>query len=124
MAAPAEESSRPRRQPGWRFTVPAVLLLLLKGSAHGYELLYKLPAVLPRWGPPPDPGAFYRTLRTLEENGCLRSSWDNSDSGPSRRVYELTDRGRLELEQSAATVRRDLQQLRRFLKAYEAAGGR
>ncbi|MBJ7601543.1 MAG: helix-turn-helix transcriptional regulator [Candidatus Dormibacteraeota bacterium] len=104
--------------------MPSILLLLTKGPAHGYELLNELPAIFPRSGPPPDAGAFYRTLRALEEEGSLRSSWAHPSSGPSRRVYELTERGRLELERSAAQMAGDLEHLQRFLAAYEAAGAR
>jgi DNA-binding PadR family transcriptional regulator len=104
MSVAQQPTSAGRRQPGWRFSVPAILLLLAKGPAHGYELLNQLPAVFPRSGPPPDAGAFYRTLRALENESVLSSSWTQPRSGPARRVYELTGLGRLELDRAAARI--------------------
>ena len=101
--------------------MPAILLLLTKGPTHGYELLTELPAIFPRSGPTPDAAAFYRTLRGLEGEGSLRSSWTQPSSGPARRVYELTEQGWLELESSAAQLADDREHLQRFLAAYAAA---
>jgi len=40
-----------------------------------------------------EPGALYSTLRRLEENAFVVSSWDVSGTGPARRLYELTEAG-------------------------------
>ena len=61
------------------FLRPCLLLLLREGSAHGYELLESVCA----FGfDHSDPGALYRTLRRLEEDGLVQSGWRDSDSGP------------------------------------------
>jgi DNA-binding PadR family transcriptional regulator len=41
-----------------------------------------------------DPGAIYRTLRTMEENRLVQSEWDTTGTGPAKRIYVLTDDGR------------------------------
>jgi len=118
------ESEDTGRQPGrrrarWRFTTPAVLLLLRDEPAHGYDLLSRLPEVFPRAAEPPDPGTFYRLLRSLEEDGAVVSSWDTGEAGPARRVYRLTDAGREQLEGWSLQVTREIDALQRFLAAYQ-----
>jgi PadR family transcriptional regulator, regulatory protein PadR len=77
----------------YRFVEPMALYLLkVKGQAHGYEIMGALmenaltDSVI-------EPGALYRTLRRLEENGYVVSSWDTGGNGPARRRYELTPSG-------------------------------
>jgi DNA-binding PadR family transcriptional regulator len=114
--------TRPRhgelRSGGWRFTTPAVLLLLTQAPAHGYELLARLGEVFPRSGRLPDPGAFYRLLRGLERDGAVTSSWETAEAGPARRVYAINDEGREQLEGWAVSIERDLEAMRAFLRAY------
>jgi DNA-binding PadR family transcriptional regulator len=58
-------------------------------------------------------------LRSLEEEGVVRSSWDTNGSGPARRVYELTERGTEYLHDWALRLRQVRQNLDRFLTEYE-----
>jgi PadR family transcriptional regulator, regulatory protein PadR len=120
---PADTDDRPagRRQARWRFTTPAVLLLLQAGPAHGYDLLTRLPSVLPRATDPPDPGTFYRLLRGIEADGAITSSWQAPQAGPARKVYTLTDTGREQLDWWALQIERDLEALHRFRTAYRTA---
>ncbi len=98
------------------FVQPRLLLQLAQKPAHGYELLEALGA---SDAPAPDPGTLYRTLRALEEDGLVRSAWETGDSGPARRVYELTEQGVEFLHAWAANIRATRAQLDRFLTAYE-----
>jgi PadR family transcriptional regulator len=75
-----------------RFVEPAVLLLLSEQVSHGYELLERLGELIP--GERIDMGNLYRLLRALEEDGLVRSDWDESLPGPAKRTYELTSDGR------------------------------
>lgn len=69
---------------------PCLLLLLAEGTSHGYELLDQVVGLgLDRV----DPGGLYRCLRSMEQEGLVRSRWQPSSSGPARRTYELTDEG-------------------------------
>lgn len=110
-----------RRQARWRFTTPAVLLLLQAGPAHGYDLLTRLPSVFPRATDPPDPGTFYRLLRSIEADGAIASSWQAPQAGPARKVYALTDTGREQLDWWSLQIERDLEALHRFRAAYRTA---
>ena len=99
------------------FVQPRLLLQLVKKPAHGYELMEVLGAGAD--GSAPDPGTLYRTLRSLEEDGLVRSAWETGDAGPARRVYELTDQGIEYLHAWAASIRGTRAQLDRFLADYE-----
>jgi DNA-binding PadR family transcriptional regulator len=71
---------------------PALLAALAKGDAHGYALVE---AVEDMTGGAvcADTGGVYRTLRRLEEIGCVTSDWVEGDSGPQRRRYSITGDG-------------------------------
>ena len=72
------------------FLVPYVLLAVSLQHAHGYaieEYLRQLGLV------GVELSTLYRTLRQLENNGLLQSSWEPGPAGPARRVYSLTDVG-------------------------------
>jgi len=96
---------------------PRLLLQLACKPAHGYELMEMLDEGAD--GQAPDPGTLYRTLRALEEDGLVRSTWDTEGAGPARRVYELTDQGIEFLHAWAVSIRGTRAQLDRFLAGYE-----
>ena len=98
------------------FAQPRLLLELAKKPSYGYELIERLGQA---GSPAPDPGNFYRMLRSLEQDGLVCSSWDTQKSGPARRVYELTDLGREFLQAWAVTIQHTHQSLDRFLSEYE-----
>ena len=97
------------------FAQPRLLLELAKKPAHGYELIEHLGQ---EGGAPPDAGNFYRMLRSLEEEGLVCSTWDTQNTGPARRVYELTGQGLELLHAWAATIHQTQQSLDRFLSEY------
>lgn len=107
---------RERRQ--FRFTEPGVLLLLRSGPAHGYDLVKRLPDVFPGVRAGPDAGIVYRVLRALEADGAVRSSWEMSDAGPARRVYELTAIGHERLEDWRERLTGELTAIHGFLGEY------
>jgi poly-beta-hydroxybutyrate-responsive repressor len=98
------------------FAQPRLLLELAKKSSHGYELIERLGQ---EGNAAPDPGNFYRMLRSLEEDGLVCSTWDTQNSGPARRIYELTDQGREFLHTWAVTISQTHQSLSRFLSEYK-----
>jgi PadR family transcriptional regulator PadR len=101
------------------FLRPCILLLLREESAHGYDLLQRLrPLGFVR----DDPGGLYRALRALEQDGLVRSSWDDSGSGPDRRVYRVTRAGLEELHQSAKSLANVREALDAFLDRTGEAG--
>jgi poly-beta-hydroxybutyrate-responsive repressor len=88
------------------FLEPVVLLFLHHGPAHGYTLIdqlekFGLQVLHPR--------VVYRTLREMEENGWVTSTWDAEETqGPPRRVYQLTALG----DEMLSTCIQDLRQTR------------
>jgi len=99
----------------YRFVEPVALLLLkTKGKTHGYDLAgalndYALSDSIV------EPGALYRTLRRLEENNYVASTWDVSGAGPARRIYELTPAGEVHLQEWGEVLERLSQSLGRFV---------
>jgi PadR family transcriptional regulator PadR len=104
-----------------RFVEPGLLLLLHHGPAHGYSLIeqlgeYGLPEI--------DSSAVYRALRDMEEQGWVRSSWDEEQTqGPPRRVYRLAAAGDevlgwwiQDLEDTRLMIDRLLQAYRRHME--------
>lgn len=100
-----------------RFIEPCLMLLLLEKQSHGYELMSRLKEF--GFGDEQDPGAVYRNLRRLEEQGWIRSEWDTSGVGPARRSYEVTEEGRDLLQAWAETIRGNIANLNAFLDRYE-----
>lgn len=73
----------------------ALLVLLAERPTHGYELLDALPALV--GSERVDVGNLYRVLRSLEDEGLVRSEWSAELPGPAKRTYWLTDEGRAAL---------------------------
>ena len=79
-----------------RFIEPVVLRILKeKKKSYGYEIADCLPQYA-LTDATIEGAALYRTLRTLEANGYVCSTWDNGD-GPARRNYCLTRAGHTHL---------------------------
>lgn len=74
----------------------ALLVLLAERDSHGYDLAPRLSEL----GVAADMGSLYRTLRSLDRQGDVRSAWDTSSQGPARRIYALTADGRRLLGQA------------------------
>lgn len=90
------EMKRPRE-----LLAPSLLLLLAEAPGHGYELMDRLKPLGFDWN---GPGPIYRDLRMLEAAGLVRSSWAVGNTGPGRRVYELTPAGRASLDGSVEGI--------------------
>jgi PadR family transcriptional regulator len=105
----------------YRFVEPVLLFLLQRmGRSYGYELATELrkhaltDAEI-------EVSALYRTLRQLEQNGCVTSEWDVEGSGPARRLYVLTPRGEGHLAEWIAVLAHMSRSMTRFVKAAESA---
>src|SRR5215211_1994505 len=98
--------------------VPYLLLALNYYRAHGY-LLQQYLRTLGFFGV--DITTIYRTLRQLEKQGLVDSTWDTEAQGPARRVYSLTPGGRMFLESWAAALGQYREVLDRFFRMYQGA---
>jgi PadR family transcriptional regulator, regulatory protein PadR len=107
------------------FLTTSLLAFLKVSSAYGYHLVQQLSeANLPAF----DSGTVYRTLRQLEKSGMVSSHWDTSESGPARRMYQLTAPGQIflsawidALERHQAVLRGALDAVQREQPAEAAA---
>jgi PadR family transcriptional regulator, regulatory protein PadR len=71
-----------------------VLALLRDGERYGFELVRELASVD---GLVTSEGTIYPLLTRLRKDELVTTFWRESDSGPPRRYYRLTDAGRLAL---------------------------
>src|SRR3712207_6087299 len=79
--------ARPRN-----WLVPVILLSLREWNSYGYELMERASA----FGfEAMNPGTLYRTLRQMEKEGIVESTWETSRGGPARRMYSITDAGQI-----------------------------
>jgi poly-beta-hydroxybutyrate-responsive repressor len=100
-----------------RFVEPSLLLLLRERPLHGYELLERIPELGVEGRV--DIGNLYRLLRSLEEEGLVRSEWSADLPGPAKRTYELTEDGRRLLDRWAEALERAQGTIGSFLDRYE-----
>ena len=95
--------------------VPVLLLMLREWSSYGYELMEKMST----FGlAATNPGTFYRTLRQMEKDGMVSSSWDTSEGGPARRVYSITEAGEAYLNYWAESLDQYQRMMDTFFRLY------
>ncbi len=83
-------------QRGW---VGIIFLRLLdEKPMHGYQLMEELNKRGLAQPEKIEPGAVYTVLRRMEHRGLLSSEWQEKEAGPDRRVYTLTEEGRMHLK--------------------------
>src|ERR687889_1348756 len=103
MSDEAQEREVEGRERGFRgvearprnWLVPVILLSLREWNSYGYELMgracmFGFEAM--------NTGTLYRTLRRMEKDGVVESSWDLSGGGPARRMYTITGSGNAHLD--------------------------
>ena len=79
-----------------RMLRPAVLTVLCNHATglHGYAVEKELETFRVFLQHGPDYAGLYRLLKRMEAEGLLSSTESDSQTGPSRRVYRVTGRGR------------------------------
>jgi PadR family transcriptional regulator, regulatory protein PadR len=92
-----------------------ILLSLRERSSYGYKLMGRAR----RFGfEAINTGTLYQTLRRMEKDGVLKSSWETSGDGPARRMYTLTDSGSAHLGICAKSLERYQQSMDDFIDLY------
>jgi PadR family transcriptional regulator, regulatory protein PadR len=97
------------------FLRPCLLLLVRERPSYGYDLLVRLGELVGR----ADPGMLYRSLRAMEQEGLVRSSWQASEVGPPRRTYRLSEEGEDWLHAWSGSLRETRRVIDRFLDHYD-----
>lgn len=102
--------ARPRN-----WLVPVILLCLREWNSYGYELMERAAA----FGfEAMNPGTLYRTLRQMEKEGIVKSTWETSRGGPARRMYSITDAGEAYLEFWAKSLEQYQKTMDTFFRLY------
>lgn len=103
-----------------RFLEACLLQLLSQGTGHGYVLMEQLQ----QFGISTDAlniSTLYRTLRHMEKEGCLESEWEEGGSGPKRRIYLISEKGKKELEIRIRMMKARKSGIDRLINAYDRA---
>ncbi|MDQ4133032.1 MAG: helix-turn-helix transcriptional regulator [Actinomycetota bacterium] len=115
--APAPEGRRTPVLPS-NYLRSCLLLLLLEGTAHGYQLAEQVGEL---GLPGADRGGVYRSLRGMEDDGLVVSSWEEGVGTPPRRTYQMTALGFEHLGQGADSLRQAVRHISAFLARLGAA---
>ncbi|MDQ4004147.1 MAG: helix-turn-helix transcriptional regulator [Actinomycetota bacterium] len=95
--------------------VPVILLTLRQWNSYGYELMERAAA----FGfEAINPGTLYRTLRQMEKEGIVESTWETSKGGPARRMYTITDAGEAYLDFWADALEQYRRNMDTFFRLY------
>jgi PadR family transcriptional regulator PadR len=98
-------------------------LLILKvvalGSVHGYAIAQRLQQVTRDVVQVPQ-GSLYPALHRLENRGLLAADWKETDTGREAKYYQLTRKGRSQLETETADWRRLAEAVGLVLKLSES----
>ena len=100
------------------FLEVCLLLLLYKESGHGYGLIEGLV----HFGFLEEGlniSTLYKTLRRMEKDGLVRSFWEIGDQGPQKRVYDITDKGRHELDWLIDILKLRVERIGKVIDGYE-----
>jgi PadR family transcriptional regulator, regulatory protein PadR len=102
--------------PRHRNWLAAVILLSIREwNSYGYELMERATA----FGfEAMNTGTLYRTLRQMEKDGVVESSWEISRGGPARRMYAITDAGEAYLGFWAKALEQYQQNMDEFFRLY------
>ncbi|MBM4092671.1 MAG: PadR family transcriptional regulator [Planctomycetes bacterium] len=103
---------------------PAILVILARGSLHGYRIVEQLGDMKILGGHKPDASGVYRFLKMMETKGLVVSSWDTSQAGPAKRVYQVTASGQSCLCQWITTLEAYRDGITHLLKAARKAVAR
>jgi poly-beta-hydroxybutyrate-responsive repressor len=92
--------------------------MLGEKESYGYELLEQINDAS-SFGSAVDPGAVYRTLRQMENEGLVKSKWDTKSAGPARRIYRITKDGEERLYSWIVSLKQRKTAIEKLLKVYE-----
>ena len=102
--------------------MPLVLMSLRQWNSYCYELMEKTATF---WEEAINPGTLYRTLRQMENNGDIESTWETSENGgPARRMYAVTEAGVAYLDLWMASLDQYQRNMDAFLRLYHRPSDR
>ncbi len=109
--------SRPIR-PTW--LMPVILVALREWNSYGYEFTKR---VTDFGFETINPGMLCRTLKQMEENGLVKSSWETSKGDWTRGMYSITDVGEAYLDFWTDALEQYRNNIDAFLRIYRGLVG-
>jgi PadR family transcriptional regulator PadR len=100
------------------FMEVCMLLLLYQESRHGYGLIEHL-AFFGFSEEQLNISTLYKTLRKMELEGSVASCWEVGGQGPKKRVYNITNVGKNELENWVQILKVRKTRIEMLLDKYE-----
>jgi PadR family transcriptional regulator PadR len=82
-----------------------ILKIIALGPVHGYAIAQRLQQVTRDVVQVPQ-GSLYPALHRLENRGLLDANWKETETGREAKYYQLTRKGRTQLETESADWRR------------------
>lgn len=102
-----------------RFMEICLLCLLHEETGHGYGLIEKL-SIFGFTEETMNISTLYRTLRKMENEELVSSIWEQSEQGPKRRVYNITDNGKKELKNWISVLKNRKARIEKLINRYES----
>lgn len=94
-----------------------ILLMIATEPTHGLGILNKMNALVPNNRM--DTAIIYRTLKDFEERGFITSDWADSEAGPKKKIYTITEEGKAQLSLYREDIDKSLENLKRFVKIHD-----
>ncbi|AHF97030.1 MAG: PadR family transcriptional regulator [Desulfurella sp.] len=101
-----------------RFLRAFLLFFIGIEESHGYDLIEKLKNMGIHYENY-ELGYVYKTLRTMEKEGLIKSKWNLQEKGNARRIYAITKAGRDNLAKWAEILTNLRDSIDSFLGEYE-----
>ncbi len=109
-----------KRKPdtGKRLLEVSLLILLSGNQSHGYDLMDKI-SRLDFFQQDINGSTLYRTLRKMESNKLVHSQWGAGIQGPKRRIYDITNLGKKELDSWILILKSRKASIEKLIDNYE-----
>ena len=95
-----------------------ILRILYETPLHGYALNERLNS-FQKGRRPIKSGSLYTILRRMEKAGLLESIWDEESARLNRRIYTLSESGKLNLKEGRKMVENQLDILNEMKQFYD-----
>ena len=99
-----------------------ILRVVYEKSTYGYEITKKIEEIS-QGRHKIKSGTMYTTLRRMEQDGLLTSSWQKSKDGPDKRTYRVTKKGEIYLKKWLETIIERKKMMDKMVKFYNTHFG-
>ncbi|MFO7990925.1 MAG: PadR family transcriptional regulator [Thermoplasmata archaeon] len=117
-----QKCKHPHGYPEGRWLQFLILRVVCEEPMHGYGVIKRIEE-LSEGRHEIKSGTMYTTLRRMEKKGLLKSSWKESDTGPDKRVYSITEEGREHLKSWLEIIKERKRMMEKMTSFYEKEFG-